>query len=937
MRTSPDHRLPVRGCLVCRRGTSTIGTVVAVDGESAPPRIKVFWHVEESHSFERPEDVDSGFPRDAEIVEAADRDGRRRIGRGRVIASRRLGGQTQLLCEFAERGHRLWLPFQNLRAVRGPTTQYLSKAVAPAAEAERFRLRILGYALQRWNDNTGALTRLAIDPLPHQINLVHRILASGHLNWIIADDVGLGKTIEIGMLLAALSRRGRASRVLIVCPAGLTLQWKEELFEKFGLSQYRIFGRDFDVHDARDWLREHHVIASMDRLKADDVIDRLPQECRWDIVVFDEAHRLTRRQFGSEFESSQRFRLAAKLRKATEGVVLLTATPHQGMQDKFAALLELVRPDLKERINTIASNPEILTEIIIRNSKESVTDLDGRLVFRGRDTHSVSIPATTEEKDFDNLLRQYFRHTSSSTLGTDAQRRAIGFTVTTYRKLVASSIAAIHSALVRRRQGLETPIMERREGGEVDERFAGEVEETVETPAKAFFEGEATMLDRLIEASGALLLRDCKLTTFLSQVVAPTLASIPDARLLVFTEYRATQTHVAKALTDVFGDGQVHIIHGGMSMEERRRAIVLFETEGRFLISTEAGGEGINLHRRCHVMANYDLPWNPMRLVQRVGRLYRYGQKQRVVVFNMAAPDTLDGQILGHLHSRISMVVQDMASVGGEFNPGLADEILGQISEALDVGKTLTDALGTTPGQTQAELDRAIEAARAAVTKERSLFEHVQGYDPAARERELKMTRAHLLSFVEGTAIALGMEVVRRPSEPSILVLRRLPNALGRRLDPPRSVLRVSAERAVGESDERVEILDSESAVLSYFFEAVSNEEFGGLFAGVSGVDGKFMTANLLSWQNLRGVRMREELLVVVEEEGMLPVANTQAVADWLLRPAVGCDVVCDGNVSKNRVRHVAEYLDSILAERSNRFLHPDSNHTIGVAAIGMT
>ncbi|PNU18607.1 helicase, partial [Geothermobacter hydrogeniphilus] len=260
------------------------------------------------------------------------------LGEGVTIDLRKIGSSEQVLVEFPETGRRHWLPYENLRHVRGVRHRFLTADTGSAGDVERFRLRNLAYALELWNENTGALSHLDIDPLPHQIHLVHHILASGNLNWLIADDVGLGKTIEVGMLLSALKQRKMLRRVLLVAPAGLTKQWQDELHHKFGMSDFRIYGEDFHVNEPHQWKLYDFVIGSIDRLKDGEHLASLLQADPWDLVVFDEAHRLSRRQYGMKLDASQRYRLAASLRKKTDSILLLSATPHQGMSDKFQAL-----------------------------------------------------------------------------------------------------------------------------------------------------------------------------------------------------------------------------------------------------------------------------------------------------------------------------------------------------------------------------------------------------------------------------------------------------------------------------------------------------------------------------------------------------------------------------------------------------------------------
>jgi len=211
------------------------------------------------------------------------------------------------------------------------------------------------------------------------------------------------------MLLAALKQRGTFRRILLVIPAGLTRQWQDELRQKFGMDDFQIYGHDFFIHDPRQWKFYDHVIGSIDRFKADDHKDLLLTAGPWDLIVFDEAYRLSRRQWGRKLDASDRFRLAAELRNVTDSLLLLTATPHQGMQDKFQALLELLRPELRDEINRLSLNPSILKDIVIRNNKADVTDAEGNFIFKGKTTHAIPVAISEDARSFDRALQAYLR------------------------------------------------------------------------------------------------------------------------------------------------------------------------------------------------------------------------------------------------------------------------------------------------------------------------------------------------------------------------------------------------------------------------------------------------------------------------------------------------------------------------------------------------
>jgi len=298
--------------------------------------------------------------------------------------------------------------------------------------------------------------------------------------------------------------------------------------------------------------------------------------------------------------------------------------------------------------------------------------------------------------------------------------------MTTYRKLAASSVEAILKSLVRRKSRLceayegHLAAMEER-----DDRFFGEWEESLEKKKKEFFEGELELLDRVIEKAEQLRDSDLKLVAFLDELVERVLNTNPGEKVVIFTEYRATQDYLQAALEERLGSGSVVLINGSMTFDERAQSIAAFEESSQFLISTEAGGEGINLHRKCHIMVNYDLPWNPMRLAQRVGRLYRYGQKNPVVVFNVETSQTLDAEIISLMYRRIEQVVRDLSFLGDEFNESLGDEILGQLTELLDVEEILEKATTAGAQRTREEIEKAIRWAREALERQQELFEYV--------------------------------------------------------------------------------------------------------------------------------------------------------------------------------------------------------------------
>ncbi|RBH56054.1 ATP-dependent helicase [Pseudomonas sp. MWU13-2860] len=791
-------------------------------------------------------------------------------------------------------------------------------------------MRMLAQAIKVWNENTGALSHLEIEPLPHQIHLVHHILASGNFNWLIADDVGLGKTIETGMLLHALRQRDLVKRILLITPAGLTKQWQEELYHKFKLEDFEIYGEDFSINEPRQWKMHDCVIGSMDRLKQAGHLENLLQAEPWDLVIFDESHRLSRRQYGQKLNSSERYELAKALRSQAKHMLLLSATPHQGMQDKFVALLELLRPERRTDLLMLNLKPEILRDMVFRNHKADVTDAEGNFIFQGKITKALQVTSSVESIEFDKTLQRYLRQGYAVSEAMGRAGNTIGFVMTVYRKLAASSAAAIHRALCNRLQRLLDGVVDDVSSDEArDERYLGEWEEQFASDSREFFAGEVQLLKDLIEEAAALKSNDLKLKLFINEIIDKIHSNNPDEKILVFTEYRTTQSYLCEALTERYGDDQVRLINGSMQHAERREAIKSFEDQARFLISTEAGGEGINLQRSCHIMVNYDLPWNPMRLVQRIGRLYRYGQKKKVVVFNIQQTDSLDQSIVDLMYERIDSVVIDLAQVQqNEFNDGLRDEILGELAELVDVEDILFQATKLGIERTRERIDEALNQAKTAAAKHRELFAYAATSDPNELRNELVITLEHLYSFVLGMFDQLGIELAERTHKDRLLRIR-LPEQVMLEMGlSSRSSPRMDAtlDRLLAANRPNTHMLDLNSKLMQYLLGKACQYDFGGQVAAIVTPElgeGALLGA-MLRWQGPQGKRLRQEF-VLVQVNGSDARLNPLIVSQWLLNPTIHCDTGLDAQVSKTLFKAAEELVSQRLAETSNHYMIPES------------
>lgn len=903
--------------------------------------LKIIWQDKSVNENTVPlETVQSGFKLGMEVQHIPNSNAEVSLGEGIVLKTRRLAGIDQVLVSFIETAESRWLPFETLKWIKGVKHRFITGDKGTEDSAERLRLKVLSHALETWNENTGSLSRLEIDPLPHQIDLVHRILSSGHLNWLIADDVGLGKTIETGMLLKALEQRDQAKRVLLITPAGLTNQWKEELHHKFGLSEFRIYGDNFIIEEEREWKMYDHVIGSIDRLKDDRHFEKLLRAEPWDLVIFDEAHRLSRRQYGMSFDASQRFDLANRLRQRTRAMILLSATPHQGKSDKFQSLLMLLNPSRKDEIETIDFNPEILSEMMIRNNKSDVTDVDGNFIFKGKTTTALKVDSNKLIKDFDESLQSYLRQGYSAAASLGQSGNAIGFVMTVYRKLAASSAQAIHNALLKRKNRL---IDEYNESISVDdpyvedERYAGEVEEKTDTQRQEFFDGEIELLEELISESQLVLSDDRKLDVFINDVIPKILWKNPTEKILIFTEYRSTQSYLQKALINKYGDDCVSLINGSMKHQDRRIAIQDFESKGQFLISTEAGGEGINLQSKCHVMINYDLPWNPMRLVQRIGRLYRYGQKKRVVVFNLHSPESADDQIMNLMYERIDQVVGDLSSVSGEFNERLGEDILGEIADLVDIQSILEEASTQGIVRTTERIEEALNKAKGAATKQRELFEYAASFDPNSRRKELYITSDHISSFVEGMFHLIGVEIIEKTHKAQVWGIK-LSEEFANELGVRKLRYDITFDRLISVNRANTEMMDLDNFIFKALLDKAKTFDFGGLSAVIKGasLNGKAIICSFLRWQNEVGLRQRQELMTWLVDDQGNAVENPVSFSEWLKTQAENANFDINKDQNKTLYSMVERIAEDRLHSKSNQFLHPEGITPVSAAWVGI-
>ncbi len=632
----------------------------------------------------------------------------------------------------------------NLENVAPEQVEVVGDPLADAAagrwgDVAAFRRKLAAGLVIGENNLTGGFTKAAVQPLPHQAFLLDKVLSAERFGHVLADDVGLGKTIEAGLLIICLMRREPPQRVLVVCPAGLAFQWQDEMEEHFGLN-FSIMGSGFDGKRAANWRNQALVIAPIDRLKRDEYRELLKQTGGFDLVICDEAHRLTaRRQFLDDrlvktanyqlFEFLVQSRLIRYVENNDQTprsprLLLLSATPHQGDDERFLYLLHLARPDLfdpdkrtSEQLTTAA-----LVETLTRTPKSRAVDWDGKPIFKGHVTKTLDVHWTLEETEVSRLLTEYILKSLDFVRDSDrGTQLVVQLVMHTFHKIAASSWPALERALQRRLDSLAGRVQKLSEllGNDEDEEGEGVEARDFALPVKAFFENEKALLQTLLGRLRGLA-KDSKweqCTVLLRQLDQ----AEPGAKVLVFTQYRVTQEMLRERLEKMYPNVPVEIVHGEVEAADRRLARIRFENESRFLVSTEAGGEGVNLQKACHVMVNYDLPWNPMRLQQRVGRLDRYGQQRVVKVFNLRVPDSWDQQISTRILERLEVIQRTMSLAGAGLVEDYREMILGEIAEQLDVNRLFTESR-TGDGVSDGKVDEWVRGAVQSVERWRNLF-----------------------------------------------------------------------------------------------------------------------------------------------------------------------------------------------------------------------
>lgn len=655
----------------------------------------------------------------------------------KVIEEQSLWGQDLCL---------IWLPNQDV-VVRVPKSDLKPLDVELRPEVEASRITYLAAAAKVANALEGsnrtvdgplllAPMESKVIPLPHQINALSRAVSGDRIRYLLADEVGLGKTIEAGLILKELKLRGLARRILIVSPVGLITQWQLELKTHFNEHFTALYPGAFAPYhycypDRNVWTFENQLICPMDAIKPLDSRkgwnqDQVDDHNRWrfidlitsgwDLIIVDEAHRLA----GASSEVA-RYKLGQGLSAASPYLLLLSATPHQGKSDSFHRLMKFL--DNMAFPDGDSISRESVTPYIIRTEKRKAIDSNSKPLFKPRRTQMVGVKWKDDHKlqrQLYNEVSSYVRHGYNQALSEN--KRHVAFLLILMQRLVVSSTRAIRSTLEKRLAAIESGRVEAGQKLKEQPEFDDATNMLFDLDAQTFldeiFKIRLAALDNEKEEVNRLLglAKECEETELdakaeelfdhIFQLQSD--ENEPELKTLIFTEFTATQA----MLKEYFEarSFSVALLNGSMSLEEREKAQDHFRTKARVLISTDAGGEGLNL-QFCHVVVNYDLPWNPMRLEQRIGRVDRIGQDKIVRALNFVFEDSIEFRVCEILEQKLAVIFD-------EFGVDKTGDVLdtAQAGELFD--EAFTNAI-INPDEIETSLDQAVEKVRLEIEEAR--------------------------------------------------------------------------------------------------------------------------------------------------------------------------------------------------------------------------
>ncbi|MFY9510300.1 MAG: SNF2-related protein [Rubrivivax sp.] len=791
------------------------------------------------------------------------------------------------------------VPVAAVRSERSRAERMLAAVEGTEDRARKAWLCYEAHALPLM-EGAASLTSAKIDLLPHQVVLTHRVATASPRRYLVADEVGLGKTIETALVLRELASRGELTRALMVVPAGLVNNWHRELNEVFNLG-FEVFGSEGDITDRKTnaFARHDRLIASIDTLKRPARIKRLLEAARWDLVVFDEAHHLTAWQAGGKVRKTENYKLAEALRDHTRDLLLLSATPHQGNHFQFWMLVQLLSPGLFSSPQDMVAQRHRLNSVMFRRTKADACRPDGSPLFARRWVHTESFVMNEGERRFYEKLREYLDDGFDLAKRQGNSGRALGFLMAIFQKIAASSFAAVrrtlerrllmltlHEALLRDRDldvdGRERLLAEARElvhrtnrlphdragENEVDRviadlryRLVKKLDEEALELASGPYGGEFASAHAEDAASAAVdlhlpeerlrigeLLTACPVereTKVQKLIDGLGILWKQDAseKVVIFATYLGTVDMIEREIDAAFPGQGVVVLRGGdhgakVAAERRFR-----QANGpRVMVCTAAGREGINL-QFARVLFNFDLPWNPMDVEQRIGRIHRYGQMHTAQVYNLVLSDTIEGRIFLLLEDKLTEIAKALGKVDaqGEIAEDMRSQILGQLSERLNYDRLYQQALSDPElKRTQVELEAALSNSREAREVVFDLFQDLDGFS-----LDEYKPLADVSSMMERLQVFLARAVSDRG-----WTLHRVDETGSEIRGPEPGVVRLTTDRQVANASDSLTLL---------------------------GLDHPLVQAELLRWQSVAPEQLGLAVVGPVSEPAMLFLWRVEA------------------------------------------------------------
>ena len=643
-----------------------------------------------------------------------------------------------------------------------------------SVSAEWFDLRSQALQLQIAHEQgqllsiSNSLVRLE----PYQLACVNWVMQKLRQRALIADDVGLGKTIEAGLVLKELTARNRADRVLFVVPAHLQKKWIRDMdrFFDIGLTpadrQWVDGERRRLGEEANIWNQDHQQLVTSQAFLRQEEFREALDDAFWDVVVVDEAHKAAKRG-ESPSETSK---MVDRVADNSDSLLLLSATPHDGKGEAFRSLVEYIDPFLVAEDQGLSK--EAVDRVMMRRGKQTIYDDDGERIFPNREVGTIPVEMTHEERQFYRAVTDYVKHVYNRS--EQLNEPAVGFAMALMQKRLVSSIGAIKATLSRRlaklvdQQSTATSLSEETsaylEGEDLDEEDQQKAEEELAgltvAESDAQLEAEIETLRDLVSLAEGIPVdsKAQKVRRYIQQL----LEAQPNEKVLLFTEYRDTLDYILDLVKDEPWADEILVIHGGVDKEDRARIEDEFNHgQSRLLFATDAASEGIDLQHSCHIMVNYELPWNPNRLEQRIGRLHRYGQEKEVKVWNFSFEGTRESEVFEMLQEKVE-------NIRGQL--GNTADVLGMLDD-IDVDSLIMESIRNDEpaSATKAELEELIDERQRTLAEwyERSLIDTSTFDEESRRKIEEVMdqsedvygSEADIRQFFERGISALGGDV----------------------------------------------------------------------------------------------------------------------------------------------------------------------------------